>query len=895
MEEPFFTRSRFLKADRICSVALCLLAVLTYLPAAVYSLSLDPVFLSGLVISHHRGVILGGTSLDPNIGFTTQALGGLSAYDWLHGVVPWWNPYTGVGLPLAGEMQTSSFFLPFVFLLHFSGGLVFLKICLQIIVGLATFALLRQLGLGGMAAFAGAALYEFNGPLAMFSHAPMMPIAFLPVLLVGIERAFAKAQERRQGGWVLLAVALAYSIYSGFPEVAFIDGLLAAVWVLYRFVTARPCARLGFALKIAIGFISGVLLALPIIIPFLQYLGTSAISHIDPPDSGLPKGVFVALLLPYIFGPIGAFGQADPTRQLDHLWGGGGGYLNLTALFLAVAGLFSGKRERGLRILLGLWVAVFLVRLMGALHVGSLLDLIPEMRVIAVVRYCLASCAMATAILAAYALDDWRKQQTSRTGPVLVGGVIAVALSAVGLWLGSSLIHELFRKLRHEHYGFWFCASVLWGFGFTAAIAAIYLRRAAPRNSVLIGALVALNAFSLFLVPTLAGWRNVKYDFGVVAFLREHLGLKRFYTLGPFSPNYGAYFGTASINHNAVPIPMDWVRYIDTTLDPNSVVRVPSLFIGYGPPGSLEDREKALRTHVAGFEATSVKYVLTAPGSNPFIETEALPEVRAPQRLQPLGFGESISGELPKELAYGGFLWRVAVEIGAYNDASTGQLQATICDKDVCTSGMRSLAEVPRRGDFEIPLSRPLRVEKGDLLRYTFTHFDKSETTCNMYALFFWLWPLQGRDIKPLSIPGDAQLRYAPVLRLTYGVTESVQKPVYRGKAADIFELPHPENYFSASGACSVRPDSRERVRTSCKLAATLTRHEFYYPGWHAFVNGREVPIRRTNQIFQTVDIPEGDSTVSFDYRPTGIGWAYAGALLGLVGIAAGFLGNRVS
>jgi hypothetical protein len=56
---------------------------------------------SGLVLAPHRGVTGGIPWNDPNTSYATQALAGLSADEWLRGIVPW-NPYTGVGMPLAG-------------------------------------------------------------------------------------------------------------------------------------------------------------------------------------------------------------------------------------------------------------------------------------------------------------------------------------------------------------------------------------------------------------------------------------------------------------------------------------------------------------------------------------------------------------------------------------------------------------------------------------------------------------------------------------------------------------------------------------------------------------------------------------------------------------------------
>lgn len=567
----------------------------------------------------HRGVTLGGPWLDPNTSFTIQALGGLSAHDWLHGVVPWWNPYTGVGIPLAAEMQTISFFLPFVLLLHFAHGVIFLKVCLQIIAGVATYALLRQLGLGRFGAFAGAVLFEFNGPFAWFAHGPIMPIAFLPLLLLGIERAFARAEERRRGGWVILGIALAYSIYAGFPETAFLDGVLALVWAVYRLVAARPDARLRFATKVAIGGVGGLLMAAPIIVPFLEYQALSGIAHHFPTD-GLPKISLAPLFMPYIYGPIGAFSDADTSHRLANFWGANGGYLDLAVLFLATAGLFSGRKQRGLRIVLFIWLALFLGRIMNVLHFGHLFAYIPLMKVIVIDRYCEPAWAMAAAVLAALALDDWRRGDDRPLLPVLASGISTLAIAITSIWLGAPVIGALRHNLPGKHYPLWLWCSLGWAAAFTIAIALLYLRRPDLVRARWFATLVTINVLCLFSLPPLAGLHAGKPDLGLVSFLQKHIGLERFYTLGPFSPNYGAYYRVGSINHNAIPIPADWIRYINSTLDPNSVPEATSsLFVGYFP-GPFSDREKAVRTHLSGFGDTAVRYVLTQPGGNPFKE-----------------------------------------------------------------------------------------------------------------------------------------------------------------------------------------------------------------------------------------------------------------------------------
>jgi hypothetical protein len=44
-----------------------------------------------------------------------------------------------------------------------------------------------------------------------------------------------------------------------------------------------------------------------------------------------------------------------------------------------------------------------------------------------------------------------------------------------------------------------------------------------------------------------------------------------------------------------------------------------------------------------------------------------------------------------------------------------------------------------------------------------------------------------------------------------------------------------------------------------------------YYPGWEATVNGIPTPIRRANHAFRLVHVPQGESIVTFRYRPRSV------------------------
>ncbi|MGZ4807238.1 MAG: hypothetical protein ACXV5U_12730, partial [Ilumatobacteraceae bacterium] len=129
------------------------------------------------------------------------------------------------------------------------------------------------------------------------------------------------------------------------------------------------------------------------------------------------------------------------------------------------------------------------------------------------------------------------------------------------------------------------------------------------RRAAALLSLVAVEAALLFMLPQLSTDRMSPVDTAPVEFLRSNLGLQRFYTFGPISPNYGSYFGIASINLNDIPMPKAWSDYIVTHLDANAN---PVLFTGFtradpnGPAAFFE-----FLRNLRNFAGVGTKYVLT--------------------------------------------------------------------------------------------------------------------------------------------------------------------------------------------------------------------------------------------------------------------------------------------
>ena len=579
---------------------------------------------SGLSNSQQNGFLHGENDVDPNDGFGVQALGKQAAEDIVHGKLPWWNYNEQVGAPLAGDMQSAAFFPP-TLLLGLSNGMTYFHIALEIIAGLSTYYLLLLLGLRKLSAFVGGSAFALSAVFVWFWSANTNPVAFLPLLILGIESAYERAKTKRKGGWFVITAALALSIYAGFPEVTFLDGLLAGLWALTRLYEMDAAIRWTYIKKILAGLISGLLLAAPLLLAFADYL---PYANVGTHSGGITTSVnaigIPGLIMPYIYGPILGLNSYDISGNLTYWWSNVGGYVTILSFFLAALSFIDIRRiskNRAIKVLLAAWAIVIILRIYGFPGLSTLLSKLPGISQITIDRYSPPALAFAVIILMSFGIDyilsAKRTQDRHLNRKIyLIAGAALVAIFAVL----PIAFHQRASIVGSHHQTTWLIVSAGWAV--ISVISAggliiLFLRKKLSRTSAgyLLVSLVLVDSLVMFIIPQLSAPRSTTINIKPVSFLQQNLGNYRFYSMGPIMPNYGSYFDIASIDTNNEPIPKNWSKYISNSLDSNAN---PLVFVGL-PSNSLNPARltpaEAFVQNLENYEYVGVKYLVAYDGA----------------------------------------------------------------------------------------------------------------------------------------------------------------------------------------------------------------------------------------------------------------------------------------
>jgi hypothetical protein len=544
-------------------------------------------------------VTCGRPTIDPNVGFITQPLGHLSAMDLLHGHLPWWNYFEGLGQPLAGEMQSAALF-PLTLWFALPAGLLFFHMSLELIAGICTFFLAKRVGLPIFVATTMGALFALNGTFAWLGNAVLNPVAFLPMLLLGIEMIYDSTMTKDNRGWYLCAIAVALAFYAGFPEVAYFDGLFALGWAGVRLFSLPRESRRKALERLGIGGGVGVLLSLPILIPFADFSKVANLGHHTAAIDGTAHISIHAIQMffdPYVHGAL----FADPA--VASVWGGIGGYFLASVGALALLGLF-GDRLRSLRIYLGLWVLFGLGGAFNFLDLRKVWNLIPLIQNVSFGRYIMASCELSMIVLAGLGLMDFAhsakaKRLFTATTSVMLLGLIVIVVSSGPLNVGVVYGHR-----QRIIYAF------LDTIPFLAVIALLVLGRLArwKWTPLVMSAVLVVESLLIFGVPSGGAAKYVNVDMKPIHFLQTHEGSYRFFDFAVLTPNWGSQYGLNELNAIDLPFPQKFTKLIEDELSPG--LTPSNQFVIHNGVTGMDLQMHDIVTHFKAYQDASVKYLM---------------------------------------------------------------------------------------------------------------------------------------------------------------------------------------------------------------------------------------------------------------------------------------------
>ncbi len=585
------------------ALAIGLIVILVLLANGMYVFGLannDPISWTAGISHHLCRITCGRPAIDPNVGFVTQTLGHQAAMDILHGHFPWWNYFQGLGQPLAGEMQASALF-PLTLLFALPSGLVWFHIVLEVIAGISTYFLARRLSLPIFFATVAGMLFALNGTYAWLGNSVLNPVAFLPMLVLGIEMILDSSSSSSKRGWYIAAIALALSLYAGFPEVAYMDGLFGGAWAIVRLFNVPRLQRPRALRRLGLGGVMGVILALPVLIPFDDYLKVGFIGgHTAAVDGALrlPPESLATFFDPYVFGTIFS------NTVVDSMWGEIGGYFGAGIFVLALVGLF-GTKLRPLRIFLAVWTALGLAGAFDFLGAKFLWNLIPLVNASSYPRYIMPSCELAVVLLAGFGLWDFtlstRAKRLFTTAGIFMVLVLLWCVNEArpynkGVVFGSSKIHIVYVGLQFLP----FIAVVL-----LLILGRLHRFRWAP---FVIAVVIIGESLLYFFVPTAESPKQITIDYAPITYLQTNQGQYRFLDFAVLYPNWGTYFGINEFSDIDLPFPRAFKNLLEDQLDPG--LTPGNQFVVKGGMIGVKHLEYELANHFQAYENASVKYLL---------------------------------------------------------------------------------------------------------------------------------------------------------------------------------------------------------------------------------------------------------------------------------------------
>ncbi|MBY0358865.1 MAG: YfhO family protein [Candidatus Obscuribacterales bacterium] len=798
------------------------------------------------------------------------------------GILPLWNPYSGLGCPLIGDIQTT-LFSPFHLFFNLNPSLYCYNLSLlaELVCALtASYFLGRQLQLGRFASIFAALAYVFCPfnlwylEINLGSANTLFPLVFL---------FFARAASAlTPASTVLAGLSAALLIISGHPESSFF-GISFASLLLIALVMSNKTKSfqqnfLDSINTLLLAAFSTIAFSAPILIPFIEYLlNSQTYKYISVCSAHVPwQGIVFNLLNPCT--------------------GGGSAFLGSIAFLCLPFSWLAAKdnAEKGQIVrALGLLalIAFLLVTQIGPIEQ---LFCIPPFTAV-ITRYCFAILLLILALLAAFGLEQLSQAKTTNK-QIIVLCLSLAAITAIAIIVPSVLKNNL-AWLTAAKFDLTFPETAFnlqaWKRDLWCSVIFFILVCLRQRISKLPTAFLPLAGIALLLVSLLPISKlslpaQANFEYPKIALL-ESLKQEQYRCIST-----GDHLLKAGSN----------IAYGIRQLQVHNPL-FPSRFLPFIRQSGAEIdlfNQKFNSPISPLLDLASVKYILSM---TPVFSTADKLPTGMPLKNLPVTF----ESEKDLQLAQANFwyqgneavakldlLWQgqtkneLTYSLVLFNDKNQALwFSDQIAIKPGTTQN--NLIPVPSRLSQNSQLKLGLQVFNPKELRFiksqtkTFQTIENS-LILNSFATTFdsaqsnRLKLIQETDnhIRLYENPGALPRAYlvpeAEFVETADNSLAAIINPKFNPQQTVIIEssrVKEPGDPRAKFQAVEILPSDPNTVKINISnnnQSGYLVLTDIYYPGWEAFVNGKQRNIFRANYLFRTIQIFPGERSVVFSYRP---------------------------
>ncbi len=408
---------------------------------------------------------------------------------WTEHSLPFWNPYSGYGTPLAAAMQPQPFYpLTIAASLHVNAWTYNLFMLSRLFVAGALMFLFARRFLDAFPSLVSAVTFMLTGYFILYLNMPHVSVEVLaPGMLLVFELLL------RKNSWTAVAGAaamIALGVVAGMPESTFLIMAFGSVYFVCRLIFTAEFRNLLLPLfgKFVAAVVLGLLLSAFLLLPFVEFLMVGHDVHQPSNTGGGRVGLIgdhniraaIFYVLPLIFGPVNQSILSNFSG-----WTGMRSYWGIVATVLALVATITltvaGKRveAKHSRFLIAFFsIALLLMLFKRFAHpLINWIGYLPASEMVFYPKYQEPLVALCVAMLAGLGFSLLVERQIS-------SGVIAIAaIIILGVMLGTAWVHQP-QVMQVQRFAFFFYLSVAAGILCIVVIASLmtlHARASDPR------------------------------------------------------------------------------------------------------------------------------------------------------------------------------------------------------------------------------------------------------------------------------------------------------------------------------------------------------------------------------------------------------------------------------